>query len=47
MWNHGRAITDCFFLSEESLESAAEDVQSHPLFGLAFVDGLEVQPDWP
>ena len=47
MWDHVRAITDCFFLSDASSESVAKDVQSYPLFGLAVVDGLEIQPDLP
>ena len=47
MWDHGRAITNCLFLSKESLESAREDFPSYLFFSPAFVDELEVQLDWP
>ena len=47
VWDHGKAITDCLFLFEESSESATEYVQSYPSFCPVVADGLEVQPNWP
>ena len=47
MWDHGKAITNFLFLSEETSKSAAEYAQSYPFFSPVVANGLEVQPDWP